>query len=94
MSVNNKGYRTMDDETRAMVQSLEKQLLHAQMEYQEAKNQLHNAKRSRSRYVSRNRKPEPGGKYTDLERVIEERAEAFRLIEEKRKAYLIERGLY
>ena len=47
MSSNNKNYRTMDDETRAMVKAYERELMHATMEWQAAKNRLHNAKINR-----------------------------------------------
>lgn len=102
MSSNNKAYRRMDPETRAMVNGYEAELMQAKMAYDEAKNRLHNARINRGsgrRLVSSKSgfggkaTYKPGMKIKDLEKLVEERAEIVRSVEEKRNQYLTEKGL-
>lgn len=96
MSSNNKAYRRMDPNTRDMVRKYEKELMQVTMAWQAAKNDLHNARINSGggrRIVSTTLKPEPGGKLSDLEAVVKERAEAVRIVQEARNKYLTEKGL-
>jgi len=99
---NNKNYRTMDEGTRAMVKRYETELGQAKEAYYAANNRLHNARINRGsgrRLVSSKSGfggraiYNPGMKIKDLEKLVEERAEAVRIVEEKRKKYLTEKNL-
>jgi len=102
MSSNNKNYRTMNEQTRAMVKAYEKELMKATMDWEADKNRLHNARINggeRRRVVDprSGRKGrltwKPGAKVSDLVELVEKLEAKMEVVKTNRKKYLLEKDL-